>query len=156
MRFVLPVVFSMGAVLSGCATLTPVYEDVVDNMPWQAEEEGENTMRSDYISEDLIGHFGDKLEPFSKVTIVTKESDEWGSLEDNLRQEGFAVGLEKRRRHVGENPMIYTISDIEDGTQTHGVLLIDGLFRLSRIYFVGEDYVINKSPVSVLVEEDYE
>lgn len=156
MRGVLPVVICMGAVLSGCSTLTPLYEDVVDIMPWQSEEEGQNTMRSDYISEDLIGHFGDNLEPFSKVTIVTKKSDEWGSLENNLRQEGFAVDLKKRRRDVSENPIIYTISDIEGGTQTHGVLLIDGLFRLSRIYFVGDDYVINKSPVSVLVEEDNE
>ena len=156
MRVVLPAVICMGVILSGCSTLMPLYEDVADNMPWQSEKEGQNTMRSDYISEDLIGHFGDKIEPFSNVTIVTKESDEWGSLEDNLRQEGFAVGLEKRRRDVVKNPVIYTISDIEGGTQTHGVLLIDGLFRLSRIYFVGENYVINKSPVSVLVEEDNE
>lgn len=156
MHGALPILLTLGVLLSGCSTLTPVYEGVVDGMPWQSEDEGVNTMRSDYISEDLITHFGDGLEPYSKVTIVTKESDEWGSLEDNLREKGYAVGLEKRRRNAGKNPVIYTITDIVGGTQTHGVLLIDGLFRLSRIYYVGDDYVINKSPVSVLVEEDNE
>jgi|GEM_PF-7011286 len=156
MRGFLPILILLGAPLSGCATLKPVYEDVVDSMPWKSEKEGETTFRSDYISTDLIGHFGDNLEDYSHVTIVTKKSDEWGSLEDNLRKKGYAVGLEKRRRNAGKNPVIYTITNIVGGTQTHGVLLIDGLFRLSRIYYVGDNYVINKSPVSVLVEEENE
>ena len=139
--------------LSGCSTLATWQDAFIDRLKPTADAEGEVTMRSDYIASDLLSHFGDKIETTADVAIIKKSSNEWGSLEDKMRKKGFAVSLVKRLKNAEEkNPVIYTISDIENESRAQGVLQIRGKFQVSRLYEVTEEYVMNISPVMVQLE----
>ena len=145
-----------GAVfLSGCSTLRPVYEDVADAMPWQKDDVAVETPTSDYIADDLVGHLDGRIEPMSDVTIVTAESNHWGSLEQRLRKEGYAVHIEKRLRHAKKQPIIYRLDEVLGGARLQGVLDVIGKVSLSRLYYSDDEVLVETSPVTVL-EKDTE
>ena len=125
--------------LVACSTLQSLIPDGLSFLPKQTTRvilpDVPGNPQSTFVATDLITVLSDYIPMDSSLAIVSKESSDWGPLEDGLRKRGYRVTAVKRMKDAkGYDAVMFNVALDEELDLYYGTLSVGSDLEASRFY----------------------